>query len=118
MANLVITKTIAQACQNIKSRKSSISPISKENNLSHAFFWEEDEDSTSSSTSLSDKVTNLCLMARHKKKDAEVSDSDTYYLPLCNELSKAFHEMHDDALKAFKKFPLGRKIFLNFKEKF
>lgn len=61
------------------------------------------EKSSSFNTSSSDKVGNLCFMERQRQKNTDVSNSDTHSLSSYNELSKVFHEMHDDALKTFKK---------------
>lgn len=51
-------------------------------------------------------------MAQNKQKDSDVSDSDSKSLPYYNELSEEFHEMHDDALKAFKKISSQKKNIL------
>lgn len=55
-------------------------------------------------------------MARHKRIDLEVSDSNTYTLPSYNELSKAFHEMHVEFLNAFNKISSQNKKILALEE--
>lgn len=74
---------------------------------------EEDEDSSSSSSISDEEVANICLMARSKQKNSDVSDYDSHYLPIYNELSEALHEIYDDASK----YSLKRKIFWDLREK-
>lgn len=54
-------------------------------------------------------------MTWNKHKDFDVSDTDSHSLPFYNELSEAFHKMHDDALKDFNKISSQKKKILKLK---
>lgn len=50
------------------------------------------------------------------QRDSKISDSDSHLLPLYNELFKAFHDMHDDALKHFTNISSQNKMTLKHEE--
>lgn len=109
MVKLITTKTIIQACRSTRTRKSYISPRKKVKDIDHLLFRKKIKTNHLITLVQIKKVANFYLMARHKQKYTEISASDTYYLPLYNELSKTFYEMHHDTLKYFKKILLKRK---------
>lgn len=79
--------------------------------------WEQGEDSSFFKKNLDeDEITHLFLMAHHKHKNSEVSDSDSCSIPLYNELSNYFHEIHVETLSDFKKITIEIKIILKLKE--
>ncbi|KAI5424815.1 hypothetical protein KIW84_030847 [Lathyrus oleraceus] len=62
--------------------------------------WEEDDEISFSSSNYrsDDEYTNLYLMAHKKSEDSEVYNFDPEVKPSYKQLSKAFSEMHVDAL--------------------
>lgn len=72
-------KNVVKVWLSEKENNSSIGPRAKEKDIRHTLFGKN--------TSLDGDVTTLCLMAWQKRRDIEVSDSETYYLPSYNKLS-------------------------------
>lgn len=62
-------------------------------------------------------VKNLCLMAHKKSENSEVYTLDPRVKPSYKQLSKAFSEMHIDALDSLKKIYLQRNLFQNLKRR-
>lgn len=53
---------------------------------------------------------HVCLMAHHKEKYLEVSDSNSHFKPSYDQMSKAFREMHTNALNDIKKTSLQKEM--------
>lgn len=65
--------------------------------------YEENEDSSSSNNNSNmDEISLLWLMERHKDRDMEVSDFESYF-----ELHNLFLGLNKDVLEVFK----GKKVF-------